>query len=672
MLIPEVNFSAKLYPSSNLGHSVGRWGKGRPMANSMPRQAFVGLWRSLRFRVVGAVVFLALVFGGSAVLVQQQVSLRRHDYAILNLSGQLRVTARAMVVQSENYLDATTDGAANPQQYIADLDLHTSTFDTIISSFKARELAPKLTGQAEPLRCTWNDISRNQLDRTATQWNAFLEGLKSAQRMMRSDSAIASAHFISENGASLKRSSDELTRSFQDMMEEKLEVLSRTIRFSLAIGGAALMIFIVWFIRGALSPLDRAISGFERVAHGDLGFQVVVPVTTELGQMTRAFNHLSFRLRALFGLSERINQKTNLREAVQVVFEEISPILPLDWVGVVLSTPNRGAFVLEGEFGGTSGLSLEAEEAMTAMTAAGVVDSGQPLTIENLEEFCRQNPGDGMNCTMVRKGFRSVVYLPLGGTGDLGAVLVFGSLDEAAYDSRHLELLANIAGQLGHSIEKTLVVDDLIVSAISGLAKLAESRDPETGDHLARMALYSAAVADQLRVDGSFQGRVTPALVREIFRFAPMHDIGKVGIEDSVLLKKGRLTDEERLQMQRHPVIGAEVLRQCEEQMNKRNRSVFHVGIEIAESHHERFDGQGYPHGIAGEEIPLSARVVAACDVFDALTSKRPYKRAWTVDEAFNEIQNDAAKHFDPVVVEALVAARPALMKIYDRYKHVD
>ena len=150
-----------------------------------------------------------------------------------------------------------------------------------------------------------------------------------------------------------------------------------------------------------------------------------------------------------------------------------------------------------------------------------------------------------------------------------------------------------------------------------------------------------------------------------------MHDIGKVGIEDSILLKPGKLSAEERAEMEKHPLIGARVLQHCEQQMNAVGRSVFKIGIEITASHHEKYDGSGYPAKLKSTEIPLSARIVAAADVFDALTSKRPYKEAWTIEKALSVMKEDAGKHFDPLVIEALEAAMPKVMDVYNEHKHV-
>ncbi len=249
--------------------------------------------------------------------------------------------------------------------------------------------------------------------------------------------------------------------------------------------------------------------------------------------------------------------------------------------------------------------------------------------------------------------------------------MVFAARTAHAYTPQHREFLANIASQIGHILDKTLATEGLVVAAVEGLAKLAESRDPETGDHLVRMALYSAIVAEELGRDGPYREAINPAYVREVWRFAPMHDIGKVGIADSILLKPGRLDTEERKEMERHPVIGGEVLRRCEAQMKALGHSIFAIGIEIAECHHEKFDGSGYPAGLSGQAVPLSARIVAVADVFDALTSKRPYKEAWPVEKALSVLDEECGQHFDPEVVSAFHRALPRVLDVYARTKHV-
>ncbi|HCA26463.1 MAG TPA: metal-dependent phosphohydrolase, partial [Betaproteobacteria bacterium] len=251
------------------------------------------------------------------------------------------------------------------------------------------------------------------------------------------------------------------------------------------------------------------------------------------------------------------------------------------------------------------------------------------------------------------------------------AVLLFASTETAAYTPEHLEFLTNLAGQLSHILEKTVVMEGLVIAAVEGLAKLAESRDPETGNHLKRMSLYAAIVSEELGMMESAQEQITPAYVRDILHFAPMHDIGKVGIRDDILLKPGKLTTEEWGEMTRHPIIGGQVLRRCEAQMNNLGHSLFQVAIEIAEGHHEKFDGSGYPNGLKSDAIPLAARIVAVADVFDALTSKRPYKEAWPVEKALALLDGEAGRHFDPQVIAAFKQALPRILDIYEQLKHV-
>jgi len=202
-------------------------------------------------------------------------------------------------------------------------------------------------------------------------------------------------------------------------------------------------------------------------------------------------------------------------------------------------------------------------------------------------------------------GFGSLLVVPLRHEGPEAAAVLFACRDPAALPEPAQAILRAVAGPVRAQLDRTLSTEALVVAAVEGLAKLAESRDPETGDHLVRMSAYSAMLGAELANDPTRSAGVDARYIEDLRRFAPMHDIGKVGIADRILLKPGRLTDEERKEMSRHSLIGADVLRRCEAQMQARGRSVFRVGIEIAEGHHERWDGGGYPHGLAGEAIPF-------------------------------------------------------------------
>jgi putative two-component system response regulator len=227
-----------------------------------------------------------------------------------------------------------------------------------------------------------------------------------------------------------------------------------------------------------------------------------------------------------------------------------------------------------------------------------------------------------------------------------------------AADNEKLEMLVE------QRTKQLVETRDLVVFA---LAKLVDSRDPETGDHLERIRLYSRVLARQLSKEGPYTGRIDGAFIDGIYQSSPLHDIGKVGIPDVILLKPGRLSEAEFGIMKDHAVIGAQALAEMAGQRDG-GGAFLKMAVEIARHHHERWDGSGYPDKLAGEAIPLAARIVAVADVFDALTSVRVYKAAYSVEVARSMITNESGKHFDPAVVEAFTKCYSEFVAIRRQY----
>ena len=203
-------------------------------------------------------------------------------------------------------------------------------------------------------------------------------------------------------------------------------------------------------------------------------------------------------------------------------------------------------------------------------------------------------------------------------------------------------------------------------ATIFAMAKLAESRDPETGEHLLMLREYVKIICRQLCLLPKYVMMKDDNYIENVCAASPLHDIGKVGIPDSILLKPGKYTEEEFNAMKAHTCIGAETLREVD-RLHPGNDFV-HIGIEIAESHHERWDGTGYPHGLVGENIPLVGRILALSDVYDALTSKRCYKEAYSHARSFKIIVDGRGKHFDPDVVDSFVKAEKDFVSIRELY----
>lgn len=199
--------------------------------------------------------------------------------------------------------------------------------------------------------------------------------------------------------------------------------------------------------------------------------------------------------------------------------------------------------------------------------------------------------------------------------------------------------------------DRTAAIIETRNVTVFALAKLAESRDPETGEHLERMRSYTQILGEELGNTGPYTDEIDESFLTNLYMSSPLHDIGKVGIPDAILLKPGRLSTSEFEIMQRHALIGAEALQEAEN--HTQSGGFLNMAVEIARSHHERFDGSGYPNGLAGCDIPLAARIVSLADVYDALTSVRVYKSAFGTDIAKSMIENEDGKHFDPPTVQA-------------------
>lgn len=189
---------------------------------------------------------------------------------------------------------------------------------------------------------------------------------------------------------------------------------------------------------------------------------------------------------------------------------------------------------------------------------------------------------------------------------------------------------------------------------LSILGKTAEYKDPETASHVSRVAHYSKMLAREYGLSPKEQ---------DIIYFAsPFHDLGKVGIEDDILLKPGKLDNNEFETMKTHPSIGYEILKNS-------NSEYLQAGAIIAITHHEKFDGSGYPKGLKGEDIHIYGRIVAIVDVFDALTSHRPYKKAWSFDNALNLLIEEKGKHFDPKIIDLFIENIDEVKDIYNSFK---
>ncbi|RMF58940.1 MAG: response regulator [Calditrichaeota bacterium] len=224
--------------------------------------------------------------------------------------------------------------------------------------------------------------------------------------------------------------------------------------------------------------------------------------------------------------------------------------------------------------------------------------------------------------------------------------------------------IREVESRLIESLQRTNLAQEAI---IFGLARLAEYRDQETGYHLERIRNYCKVLAEALSVHPQYRNVISDSFIETIYRTAPLHDIGKVGIPDYILLKPDRLTPAEYEIMKTHTLIGYQTLNSIREQYGE--MEFLNMGIDITYCHHEKFDGTGYPRGLKGDQIPLSAQIVAIADVYDALTSTRTYKKAFSHELSLNTMRVERGKHFDPQLFDVFLSIADQFNSIREEFK---
>lgn len=291
-----------------------------------------------------------------------------------------------------------------------------------------------------------------------------------------------------------------------------------------------------------------------------------------------------------------------------------------------------------------------------------ILEKGHPRVVNNLSIFdqSRHEHAKKVNA----QGYHSSYTMPMYQHGTLFGFLFFNSLETDVFTENVLQQL----DPFGHLIIMTIISDlsfsQTLLASIKTARDIAHVRDDETASHQDRMSRYARLIAQIIADEHGFSDEY----IERVFEFAPLHDIGKIGVPDRILLKNDKLTEEEFKLMQSHTVKGRKIIDQLLDNFSLNNMPFIDMLRNIAEFHHEAMDGSGY-HGRKGEDIPIEARIVAVADVFDALTSRRPYKQAWSNDEAFAMLQNLSGSKFDPACVQALIAHRPEIEKIQQQFK---
>ncbi|AEG02751.1 HD-GYP domain-containing protein [Methylomonas methanica] len=290
--------------------------------------------------------------------------------------------------------------------------------------------------------------------------------------------------------------------------------------------------------------------------------------------------------------------------------------------------------------------------------------SGEPRVIDEIQAVIKSNTLHSN--WLLKQGYRSLFTLPIYDNGEFIGFIFFDSIVQAAFNQEVQRDLSLYASLINMSISNEFSAVRSIVASAKVARDFANLRDFETGTHLERMARYSRIIAKAVAP----RHQLSDEFVEHVFLFAPLHDIGKIGIPDSVLLKPGPLDDSERLIMQSHVGKGCEIVQKILGDFAIQHLADSRIMLNIVKFHHEHLDGSGYPNGLSGNDIPMEARIVTVADIFDALTSKRPYKPVWTIQEACAELDKMVgAGKLDRNCVDAVLENSAEIERIQSRYQ---
>ncbi len=361
---------------------------------------------------------------------------------------------------------------------------------------------------------------------------------------------------------------------------------------------------------------------------------------------------------------EKINTDIPLSEKLVVIHETLKRKLSfIDRIAVAIydsKTDFLKTFVHSS--GPDKPLSLYQSKLADSPSLQEIIRLNRPRVINDLDIFAS---GQAEHTRRINnQGYRSSYTLPIHSNGQLYGFLFFNSYQANPFNNDNLDYL----DLFGHLIALLIINEQNAVHTLLATIKtandLAHQRDGETGQHMERMARYSRLIAQKMAT----KHQLSDEYVEHVFLFAPLHDIGKISVPDAILHKPGKLTERERRIMQTHTTRGREIIDSMLADFGLSGLNNIDILRHIAEYHHEAVNGSGYPNQLTGQNIPMEARIVAVADVFDALTSSRPYKQAWSNEQAFRQLLSMAQHQLDKECVDILITYRAEVEKIQKEF----
>jgi HD-GYP domain-containing protein (c-di-GMP phosphodiesterase class II) len=362
---------------------------------------------------------------------------------------------------------------------------------------------------------------------------------------------------------------------------------------------------------------------------------------------------------------QKLNQNDSITEKIGSIHEAVRKRYPfIDRIAVAIYDPKTDMLkTFSHSSGGENPLSRYQARLSDSRSLSEIYHNRRPRLINNLATFA---PADREHSRAIKaQGYRASYTMPMFMTGVFFGFVFFDSRQENSLSPEVVHYL----NLFGHLVSLTIINDLMTIKTMLSTVKAARDitayRDMETGAHLDRMSHYARLIAREMADRHGFDDE----FIEYVFLFSPLHDIGKIGVPDQILRKAARLSPEEFNQMKDHTIKGRAIVDAILKDFGLDSFRHIQMMRNITEFHHEHVDGNGYPHGLKGDAIPIEARIISVADIFDALTSERPYKPAWTNEEAFDNLREIAGAQVDSECVEALIKSADEILQIQARFK---
>lgn len=424
---------------------------------------------------------------------------------------------------------------------------------------------------------------------------------------------------------------------------------------------------LIRYVRGDLKYMMRSLEIISKRQYASEELTALKPFFHEEEQMMAFVTEVVQQKKFASEIRDIVSKCYLIDEVIEVLFAKLQERMLIDRLGIAFIDYEKGKITAEHSVlkNGIVSLSAGFEQEIASSSLRHLIHNGESIVIDDLEAAFHQKPTSPSLALLRKEGMYSNMAVPIKIGQAIFGVLFFSSRSRGFFGEQEKAIAADIVDEIAPLLNKSYFTKIIFTRITSSFSELVEGKDASTGEHIERMVRYGVLLANGVRKKHRVGYELSERDVLDLERHASSHDIGKVAIPDAILKKPGKLTKEEWEIMKTHATVGADIFRHLREGLMRFDPEFFKTAEDIARSHHERWDGTGYPQGLSGESIPLVGRIVAIADVFDALTTKRVYKEAFSFDEAVDMILEGAGSHFDPFLVEVFRENLPSFKAIY-------